>query len=99
MAFNLVVTYTAELDIEKAVDWYNSKQEALGQRFYNAVLSEFAIIQKHPNYYSFYSKGFRKNLVKQFPYLIIFKITNQDIIIYTVIYGGRNPEIINKRMA
>ena len=33
MAFNVVVTHTAKLDIEKAVDWYNSKQEALGQRY------------------------------------------------------------------
>ena len=54
MAFKLIITSTAGLDFDEAINWYNSIKPELAQRFYKAVLKQFAEIKKHPNYYSFY---------------------------------------------
>ena len=99
MAFKLIVTTTAELDLQDAIDWYTSIQKDLGQKFYKSVLEQFASIQKHPHYYSFYFKEYRRTLVLHFPYIIIFKINNQEVIVYSIIYAGRNPELIRKKIA
>jgi len=54
MAFKLIITSTAGLDFDEAINWYNSIKPELAQMFYKAVLKQFAEIKKHPNYYSFY---------------------------------------------
>ena len=54
MAFKLIITSTAELDFIEAINWYTSIQPELSQRFYKAVLKQFADIKRHPTYYSYY---------------------------------------------
>jgi len=67
MTFKLFITSTAGLDFDEAINWYTSVQPELAQRFYKAVLKQFAEIKKHPNYYSFYWKLYRRTLVLLFP--------------------------------
>ncbi len=97
MAFKLTVTSTAESDLQNAIDWYAAIQIDLAERFYKAVLKQFVEIENHPHYYSFYAKDYRRTLVKNFPYIIIFRIYNQEVIVNSVVYAGRNPGFIHKR--
>jgi len=98
MAFKLIITSTAELDFIEAINWYTSIQPELSQRFYKAVLKQFADIKRHPTYYSFYWELYRRTLVLHFPYIIIFKIIDKEVIVYSIFYGGRNSELIQKRL-
>jgi toxin ParE1/3/4 len=70
----------------------------LGERFYNELLMELEKIKQTPTAYSYYIKTFRRAILPHFPYLIIFKVMGNETIIYSVIYGGRNPEIIHKKI-
>lgn len=98
MATDFIVTETAKQDVIEIVDWYDYKQLGLGDRFYKELLTEFERIKKNPAIFPFYKKDFRRVVIKHFPYLIIFKLTEKEIIIYAVVYGGRNPELINKKI-
>jgi plasmid stabilization system protein ParE len=99
MVFNFIVKEDVLPDIMEIVDWYNHQQIGLGDRFYKTLLSEFEKIIKNPTSYSFYKKDFRRAVLKYFPYLILFKVYEQEIIVYSVIYGGRNPQLINRKIS
>ena len=42
MAFKLIVTSTAESDLQHAIDWYASINIKLAERFYRAVNKQFS---------------------------------------------------------
>lgn len=98
MVIEFIVAEGIIADIFEIIDWYNSKRPGLGERFYNELLNEFESIKRSPLKYAYYSKDFRRAVLKHFPYLLIFTATEKAIVIYLVIYGGRNPELINKKI-
>lgn len=98
MAINLIAKEAAELKIIEIVDWYDFKKQGLGGRFYKELLNEFDKIILHPTSYSYNKNFFRRAIFKHFPPLIIFKGTEKKIIIYSIIYGGRNTALINKKI-
>jgi plasmid stabilization system protein ParE len=99
MAIEFIIKESAMQDVVEIIDWYNSKRSALGDRFYRELLNEFERIKQTSTLYAYYKKDFRRAILKHFPYLIIFKITEKEIIIYSVIYGGKNPALINKKIS
>ena len=98
MAIEFIIKETAKQDIVEIVDWYDNKKLGLGDRFYNDLLNEFEKIQQMPTQYSFYKDDFRRALLKNFPYLIIFQILENEIVIYAIVFGGRNPGLINRKL-
>lgn len=98
MGIEFIIKESAKHDVIEIVDWYDNKQLGRGDRFYNELLNEFEKIKQKPTLYSFYKKDFRRAILKHFLYLIIFKVTEIKIIIYSVVYAGRNPELINKKI-
>jgi plasmid stabilization system protein ParE len=98
MAIEFIIKENASMDVIEIVDWYDIKQLGLGDRFYKDLLNEFEKIKQNPKLYSFYNKDFKRAILKHFPYLIIFKVTENEIVIYSIIYGGRNPRLINRRI-
>ena len=99
MAIEFIVKECAKNEIIEIVDWYNYKQSGLGERFYLDLMIKFEKIKRNPSIYSFYRKDFRRAVIKNFPYIVIFKVAENEIVVYTIIYGGRDPELINKRIS
>lgn len=98
MGFKLKLLTQAQLDIWDIISWYENHQEGLGERFDSNVNILFLEIAASPTHYSFYKNNFRRAVVKHFPYLVIFKIIENEIVVHTIIYGGRDPKLINKRI-
>lgn len=98
MVFEFIISEGAKQDIIEIVDWYESKKKGLGNRFYNELLFEFEKITERPASYTFYNKDFRRAIPKHFPYLIIFKVYEKEIVVYAIVYGGRNPALISKKI-
>ena len=75
-----------------------SQSEGLGSRFFDDVLIQLKKLKINPQYYRFYVEDFRRILLDKFPYLIIYKIIKERIIIYAIVYSGKNPKTISKRI-
>ena len=93
MTFNVIIQPEAFEDIQEGVDYYNSKQDALGSRFHAEVLKNIQSIRENPFYQTRYDAIHCKPL-KIFPYMIHFSIEEayKVINVFAVICCYQNPE-------
>ena len=97
MEFSLEMTDAAKRDILEAVLYYQKISELLGERFYLELMNSLEAIEENPTYFSYYNPPFRRFLLNHFPYLIIYKIYKQVVIITGVVFAKQNPEKIKQR--
>lgn len=92
MNYRLVILPKAQAEMADAVDCYEPKQTKLGKRFVLCVDKLFNIFLKNPFQFSEKTPPFREALVNKFPYLIIYQINDNEIIVYSVFHTSQNPE-------
>ena len=95
--YKIVITPTAQKDIQTGKDWYETKQDLLGNDFIDAIESALIRIHSNPRIFSLIYKGIRRALVKRFPFGIYYFIKDDIINIFAVIHSSRNPKIWKKR--
>ena len=76
--------------MKSAIDWYESKQFGLGKRFLNDFENTLIQIQSNPYIFQL-ENNYRNALLDIFPYLVIFEIDYQEIIILAVFNTHQNP--------
>jgi plasmid stabilization system protein ParE len=83
----------ASKELHEATDWYLT--EANSQTAANFV-AEFerasAVIQDHPLIGSPSHAGTRRWLFRSFPYSIVYRVTNHDILVIALAHYSRRPE-------
>jgi plasmid stabilization system protein ParE len=93
--YNLIIKNEAYLDALQAYLYYENEQPGLGDRFLNTLLLCYDALAKNPQYYSFVSdnKGqiFRDIKVDKFPYLVVFEISGNDVIVFAVHNTHKKP--------
>jgi hypothetical protein len=57
-----------------AYAWYEIQLDGLGESFLDELEAGYVKIVANPSYYSFLKNGFRRMLLKRFPYIIIYEI-------------------------
>ncbi len=92
MNYRLVILPKAQAEMAHAVDRYELQQAKLGKRFISCVDKLFNIILKNPFQFSEKTPPFREALVAKFPYLIIYQINDNKIVVYSVFHTSQNPE-------
>lgn len=99
MKYPVVLTPLANEDFLEALKWYDSQQEHLEKRFYNAVRETIELISAHPKLFSAREKGVRVAITKAFPFLVYYKIEEQRqrIVVLAILHQSRNPKIWKKR--
>ena len=84
------VTVDARQDIADAYSWYESQQAGLGDLF----LLQFREIRKalflKPNGYRSYHQ-YREVPFKQFPYLALYEVCGDKIVVFGVFHTSQNP--------
>lgn len=90
--YKLQLLKKAREDMQKSATWYNEKQIGLGAKFLSEVVKTLRLIEANPLHYEEkFSKKFRFALVQVFPFVIVFKIKEQSVIINAVFHTSRNP--------
>ena len=98
MTFKIVVSLRARKDIEESYDWYEGEKLGLGVRFVLSIDHVFNVISMNPEAFARQKKDYRQLPVKDFPYLIVYKIQGKDTInILRVFHTSRNPKFKYKR--
>ena len=84
-------------DILEIVKWYELQLQGLGKKFLDEWYNELELVAKTPFSYQIKNKEFREARIKGFPYLIIFEIDPDEVVVYAVIHARRNPRKRYKR--
>jgi hypothetical protein len=96
MKFSIEIKELAKKGAIEAFLYYESQQKQLGERFLDKMELVLNGISNHPKLYPEKYKSFRQALIKPFPYLIIFEIIDQSIIVYKVVFAKRHPDKLYK---
>jgi len=94
MAYKIVYTHLANLDVEKAIDYYLLiAGRKIMKSFYLELLSAENIL-KNTKYFEKIYKDFHRLPLKSFPYIVIYKVDekNKAIVIYRIFHTSQNPE-------
>ncbi len=94
MAYRLKILKAASEDALQAYNYYEDLQQGLGDRFLSEVLERYKDITRHPQYYGFINEQhiIRDVRLKSFPYLVVYEVEEDTIIIYAVHCTYKNPD-------
>jgi plasmid stabilization system protein ParE len=92
MVYRLIIKEEAKQDINNAYLWYEEKLEGLGERFVNELDSYFKHIEKAPKSYQVRYLNYRAAALKIFPYLIVYQIEENSVIVFAVFATKQNPK-------
>ncbi len=99
MVFKVIVNEDAFLDLLDAVDYYESKSSGLGEKFFKIYKEKVIELEKNPFYYGFHKESFRIISFVSFPYIMIFKILDNNlIIVHEITFEGRSLETISRKL-
>ena len=91
MMYNTEFREEAQRDLIEAYRWYEKKQNGLGGKLILEVEAGLNHLKQNPKAFEEKKKGFREFNLKTFPYVMIFRLKKQNVIVYAVFHTRRNP--------
>ncbi|MBA2762854.1 MAG: type II toxin-antitoxin system RelE/ParE family toxin [Segetibacter sp.] len=97
MEYQIKIYREARSDIHQIIKWYDLQAEGLGDKFEAMLDNAINSIANNPTAFAYLFENVRRIRVKKFPYIIFYKIDQQNINIFGVIHTKRNPYLIKER--
>jgi toxin ParE1/3/4 len=91
MGYNLSLQAEAILEIQEAFEWYEEQSDGLGYQLIEEIEFCCEKILTHPERYSYINQLYRRIKTNRFPYILVFEINGDDIIINSVRHIKREP--------
>ena len=88
---SLAVQPEATQETDEAITWYEDKEPGLGLRFLHDLDILYASIARRPEIHQLVRGGFRRALMRKFPYAIFFEFNDQLVVVHAVFHCSRNP--------
>ena len=92
MAYKLEIRPLAAMEVLEAFDWYELQREGLGVEFIDALDIFYTGLLNNPTSYSYYDKPVRQGKINRFPYVVVFEIFDETIVVYSVFMTKQNPQ-------
>lgn len=90
-------TDEAFLDIQDAYNWYENERLGLGELFLYQIEERLSRLKEYPESSPTEVDEFRRAMLKQFPYYIVYEFNPKLIVVYAVIHTSRDPKHWIKR--
>jgi toxin ParE1/3/4 len=97
MAYKLEIRPLAAMEVLEAYDWYELQREGLGAEFLDELEMFYTGILRNPTSYGFYDKAVRQGKMNRFPYVVVFEIFDESVVVYSVFMTKQDPG--KKRLA
>ncbi len=91
MIYDLIIKEEASLEIVAAYLYYESKSVGLGDKFEIQLGIYLDRICQYPLHYEVKRKPYREAFIKKFPFIIIYEILENTIVVYSVFNTNRSP--------
>jgi plasmid stabilization system protein ParE len=81
----------ARNEIDDAFDWYEMEQCGLGHRFLSEIQSAMKRITVFPDSCSIIAPGLRRCMTRKFPYMLVYGLEQDTVVIVAVAHMHRIP--------
>ena len=81
----------AQVDYDESLDWYASRSAPAARKFAEAVDKSLRRIQRNPEQFRAVDALHRECTLQRFPFRIIFRATNEQIVVVAVVHAKRRP--------
>jgi plasmid stabilization system protein ParE len=81
----------AEEEYLASLSWYQERSLIAATNFQSAIEQTLEKIGKAPQRWPIYFGNFRKYVLRQFPFSIIYQDFSSEIVIFAVAHGSRRP--------
>ena len=88
----------AEFEFVQAIEYYEEREEGLGQDFAVEVYSAIERAVSYPKVWPILKEDVRRSLVRRFPYGILYAEQDKEIYIVAVMHLRRNPDYWKNRI-
>lgn len=88
----------AKIEFFEAINYFEECSQGLGLDFSREIFSAIQRIIRFPTAWSEFSENTRRGLAKRFPYGLIYRIVEDEIIIIAVMQLNRHPDYWKKRI-
>lgn len=92
MKRNLKFTFRANIDTIVAYEFYESRRKNLGELFLDELENCYKSIVLNYTTYKVVHKIYRQAVLKKFPFIILYSVDKNDIIITAVFNTSKNPD-------
>ena len=87
----------ARAELESSAFFYDGKFPGLGLEFAAEVQSAVAFAYAHPEAGTSVADGFRRVIVRRFPYAVVYRTQGEHLYIIAVAHQRRNPNYWSDR--
>jgi plasmid stabilization system protein ParE len=98
MSRRVVFLAEAEAEIAEAADWYETRGKGLGADFTRSLEATIAAIQRIPTQYQIVKGQARRAVLRRFPYSLVYKVSEHEIIVLACFHGRRDPRRLMERL-
>ena len=85
-------------DLEIAAKWYNDRSPGVGAEFLAECKSALDRLVENPKRVAADPNGIRSTRVHRFPYVIHYRIEHSTIVVFAIMFGGRDPSAWGDRL-
>ena len=95
---SVVVQPEAIQETDDAFEWYEDQEAGLGFRFLHDLEITYAAIARTPKNFQPLRDGFRRAILRRFPYAIFFEFNAELVVVHSVFHCSRNPDVWHRRL-
>ena len=93
----LLLRPAAAADLEEAAIWYEGQRPGLGEEFLEAAEAAVKRILASPKGHTVLYKDRRRALLERFPYSLVYRLINDQVVIIGVVHAKRSPSVWRRR--
>ncbi len=91
MRFTLRYLPEAKRELHEGIAWYAKNAKGLGKKFSLAVNQALKPLRKMPKMHSLVVKDIRRAVVKDFPYIVLYRVTDKEVIVISIFQTDQDP--------
>ena len=87
----------AAADLEEATLWYEARRPGLGLAFLQAAEAAVKAVTTNPQSFGIVYRDRRRALLGRFPYSLIYRIVEEQVIVLAFVHAKRSPRVWRQR--
>jgi len=95
--YTVQIKPSAILMAKDAYEWYEEQKVGLGDLFLAELSRCYNKLENNPLHYQKLKRNYRHLVLNKFPYVLIFEIIENEIVILAVFHTARNPKLKFKK--